>query len=345
MDRIERVALRHRVVSPNTVLALATLDLTALTALLMGAGGAHNPLLFAYLAYLAVLGMVLPARLAWGASFAAMALEAAVLLRPGQTVDLLDATHALSHVATFDLSAAGITWVVTRLSAALRAQEQARADAARRRELTERLAALGALAAGVTHELGTPLGTIQLLGEALLTNEIGPSERDLVEDLLRQVDRCRALLDRLRSQDGQGADVGPVEPRAWVEEWHRTAPGMRLSWDGAPSCPDVVGGEHRWRQAVWVALDNARKAEATSVKITLDWDEALVRLQIEDDGHGLDEHAAQRAGEPFWTGWGSTGLGLFVSRRFAQAVGGDLSLEPAPDGGALAVLLMPREAS
>jgi two-component system sensor histidine kinase RegB len=338
------VITRRRPPSPRLVIASAALDLAALTGILAYSGGPHNPLLFAYLAWLALLAMVLPATQAWAAAGAAMVLEAFVVYHPaasGFAPEVMTPSHLVSHVATFDVSAAAITWVVTRLSAALRERDAAEREIQRRREVTDRLAALGTLAAGVAHELGTPLGAIQLLAEEARRHLDDGSAEAPLSTLVEQVARCRSILDRLRGRDGPSAPEATLDVARWIEEWRRAAPNVSVVSTG-PDGARVAGSEESWRAALWVALDNARRAGGRHVRVDIEEDEAMITLSVEDDGRGVDEETARHAGEPFWTGWGGTGLGLFVARSFAQSVGGDVTLEPAPGAGARTRIVLPR---
>ncbi|MFX8601177.1 histidine kinase dimerization/phospho-acceptor domain-containing protein, partial [Acinetobacter baumannii] len=71
----------------------------------------------------------------------------------------------------------------------------------------QRLAALGALAAAAAHELGTPLGTIQLVVKELLAD--APPDSDHAEDLqllASQTRRCREILARLSRRPDANAE-------------------------------------------------------------------------------------------------------------------------------------------
>lgn len=330
-----------------TVAAHAAVDLGALTGILLLAGGPHNPLLYAYQVYLALLAMVLPERQAWTAAGFAVLLQACAVFFsvpvPGLAPEQSTFDHLIGHAVSFDLSAVAITWVVSHLSASLREREAAEIEAQRRRSITERLAALGTLAAGVAHELGTPLGAIQLLAsEASAGLPAEDPNRETLKVLQEQVVRCGSLLERLRGRDEPSeGDCAPLVER-WVAEWRLATPDVRLDLAGQAEGERVLGAEESWRRALWVALDNARKAGAAHVSVFVEDQAEAVEIRVEDDGAGLDEAAAERAGEPFRTGWGGTGLGLFVSRSYATSVGGELSLESLGARGARTRIRMPK---
>ena len=343
VDLAEDVWKRRADLPGWLVPAHGVVDLAALTGVLALSGGPRNPLAAGYVVYLAVLAMVLPTRGAWAMAGLAMVLQGLVVLRPGHlpgmVAEVLPTGHLVGHIAAFDLSALAVTWLVNRLSLALRAKEAAEREAQRRRETTDRLAALGTLAAGISHELGTPLATIQLLVEEARREAPDPER---ISSLLTAVDRCRSILDRLRRTDGSGPEQCVADVQGWAAEWQLTAGNITIELPNPPLKAIISGSESNWRAAVWVILDNSRRAGAQRVQIEAIHERDRIELRICDTGHGLDAEKASHAGEPFRTGWGGTGLGLFVSRTFARSVGGDVSLESVAGGGAIATLHMPK---
>ena len=347
LDLAEATLFLRRPVPAPAVVIHALVDLTILTAILALSGGPQNPLLMAYLVYLGIAAMVLPARSAWACAIAAMLLQALAVFHPvpvpGLAPEPFLPGHLLGHALSFDLSALALTWVVTRLSASLRAREEAELEAQRQRAITDRLAALGTLAAGVAHELGTPLGAMLLLSEeargALPPDSPALTSLALLE---QQVARSRAMLERLRVGDRPQAFECLLRVQQWVAEWRKGSPSLEVEVVDEQGPTRVIGAEESWRAALWTALDNARRAGAHHVSVRVLPEDEAIRIEVEDDGRGLGEEAEDHAGDPFWTGWGGTGLGLFVARTFARSVGGDLVLTPGASSGARATMRLPR---
>ncbi len=352
VDLAEHARLARSPPSSSLVLAHAAFDLAALTAILLLTGGAQNPLQAFYLVEVALLAIVLPGGAAWTATGAAIALQAVA------TVFALDvpgldeephhhAGHLMGHVLAFDLAAVAVTAFVGRLSAALREREEALRTSEIERARGEKLAALGTLAAGTAHALGTPLGAIELLAEEMAV-DLPPDAPGRVAhpELVAQVRRCRAILDRMLAGDeGTSGRTQRVGERVatWVEAWRAAqGGGVELALSAEPLEETVRGAEEGWRDAVWTALDNARVAGGR-ITVSARRVEERVEVAIEDRGPAVPPERLLRAGQPFFSGWPGrkgTGLGIYVARTFARGAGGDVTLEPCATGGARAILAM-----
>ena len=265
--------------------------------------------------------------------------------------------HLQGMFAAFTLAAILIAYFVTRVSRALRERDAQLAEAQRLVAVHERLASLSTLAAGAAHELGTPLATIAVASKELEHAAEGiASAESLREDarLIRQeVDRCRDIVQQMgaRAGDALGEVPEPVEVGTIVSEL------LRRFDDGRAAALDVQLSGLRvltvpWRglvQAVASLVKNAVEASAGSgrrVVLSVDAQTSRARFVVTDDGTGIAPEALARVGEPFFTtkspGAGM-GLGVFLSRAFADRLGGSLTLTSEAGKGTRAVLEIPNK--
>jgi PAS domain S-box-containing protein len=229
-----------------------------------------------------------------------------------------------------------------------------------RLQISDRMASIGTLAAGVAHGINNPLAYVIANLDyvrtklALPWNELPPGEirevRELLEESLEGADRVRRIVGDLRSFSRQGddrvqaVDLGSVIERAlnmaMNEIRHRARVVLQLD-----PVPRVVGTESKLGQVVLNLLVNAAQAieagnvenNAITVRTLLD-KHGRPRLEIQDTGVGIPEEYLRRVFDPFFTtkpvGVG-TGLGLSISHRIVSEFGGEIGIESENRQGTL----------
>lgn len=237
----------------------------------------------------------------------------------------------------------------------------------------DRLATLGTLAAGVAHELNSPLAAA-LANLDYLAVELARLRRRVDARDLAVLDRCleaaeegREAAQRMRTiagdlklyarrelGDATPVDLGAVVSRAVTLALHATRNRLEVTVD-AGAAPRVLGWPTRFEQVVVNLLVNAAQAIPLSrrdgrVQVSVGTaSDGWARLVVSDNGPGVPPEVQSRLFTPFFTtkpeGQG-TGLGLSVVADIVHAAGGRIEHEPTPGGGAtFRVLLPPAPAS
>jgi PAS domain S-box-containing protein len=227
---------------------------------------------------------------------------------------------------------------------------------------SHRLASLGMLASGFSHEMNTPLGTVLTCVEGI-ARELRRTEEGV--DLTRvsehaavareQLLRCRGITQHFlrmsRGQTTQGEVVNVAAALAGVVRLvEPTARAHGVTLDVGPACAarlHVRADESDLQQALINLILNAVQASSRGGTVSLRVDGAdAVSIRIADRGCGIAADQQARIFEPFFSlRGGGTGLGLFVSLNSVRRWGGDILVRSTPGEGATFEVLLPPAAA
>ena len=246
-----------------------------------------------------------------------------------------------------------LTLEFERMVEALDARDARLREASARLVQTERLAAIGRMAAHVTHEVRNPLSSIGLNVE-LLEDELAsqsPETRALFLAIRREIDRLTQITEeylrvaRLPPPRFEREDIAVVVDQvARFVGPEMEAARVRLIADIAPALPAVSIDETQIRQALLNLLRNAREAmpEGGTCSLSVRAEQGRVLIAVADTGVGIPEEARAHMLELFFTTKErGTGLGLPLSNQVVMAHGGTLSFDSTPLRGTTFTLSLP----
>ncbi len=221
-----------------------------------------------------------------------------------------------------------------------------------------KLASVGRLAAGIAHEIGNPLAAVQgylsLLKAGLPADQAGDVLDRSRAELSRIHDTILKLLTYARTGEERPEEPGPFDLNRVVQDaielarGHPALKGVNLSVADT-EIPSAHGHPGHLHQVMVNLLLNAGQAleeeREGRIRVDIEQDEALVIISVIDDGPGVPDDLKEVIFDPFYTtkapGQG-TGLGLAVSRALMETMGGDLTVDDGPDGGAAFRLVVPK---
>ncbi|HLB25742.1 MAG TPA: ATP-binding protein [Nitrospirota bacterium] len=221
---------------------------------------------------------------------------------------------------------------------------------------SERMAAVGELAAGLSHEIDNPIGVI--LGFAELLLEDMPQDdprREDVTTILEESKRCkrivRGLLDFSRPPvlGVAPTDVNDVIRRTVEAAFsQRLFKKVKVKMDLAQGTPEVMADPDRLKQVFMNLMINAAQSmpEGGDVHVRSAYhpEEEAVKVSVKDSGPGIPADNIGRVFDPFFTtkkpGEG-TGLGLAICVRLLEEQGGSIAALSEPGQGATFIVTLP----
>jgi PAS domain S-box-containing protein len=219
---------------------------------------------------------------------------------------------------------------------------------------SERLSAVGQLVSGVAHELNNPLQSILGFTELLIDAEERPELRRDLEQVRSEAIRAgkivRNLLAFVRRSSSERSIVSindVVKTTISLRSYEFGSANIRLFESYGEGLPGVVVNPEEIQQVILNLILNAEQAmravhRGGTLIVTTKCRDAMVTIEIQDDGPGVPPALAGRVFEPFFStkevGEG-TGLGLSIAMGIAEAHGGTLTLVPTDKGACFRLAL------
>jgi signal transduction histidine kinase len=221
---------------------------------------------------------------------------------------------------------------------------------------TEKLAAVGQLAAGVAHEINNPLGGI-LVYSYLLLEDLSPSqpERLQVEKIIREATRCKEIVQGLLEfSRHMPSKLIPLQINAILDEAlslvsdHLLFQNIDLVRNFQSELPPILGDKSKLEQVFINLLMNCAEAMQGEgrllVATVLQAGDQLLQIRFRDSGPGIPENYLSRLFDPFFTtkevGKG-VGLGLSISYGIIQKHRGRISVEQTGPHGTTFLIELP----
>ncbi|MFO7262333.1 MAG: ATP-binding protein [bacterium] len=217
---------------------------------------------------------------------------------------------------------------------------------------SDRLALVGGLVSGVAHELNNPLGAISNFAELLLSGNLDPDSREMVETIGREARRAgeivRNLLGFARRSETTRREVSLadiVNRTLALRVYDQRRNRIEVVLDLPPDLPEVWGDANQLQQVLLNLIVNAEQAIGQDGRITIRGRAAgkMVELVVEDTGPGIPPSALPRLFEPFYTSKpNGTGLGLAITHRIVTDHGGTIEACNVDGSGARFTVTLPR---
>ena len=222
-----------------------------------------------------------------------------------------------------------------------------------------------AFLANMSHELRTPLNAINGFSEILSSELYGPlgdtRYKEYANDILisgkHLLDMINDILDMAKIEAGKMSvelqtidPIDPVDAAVRMMRRHAEDSGIKLILDTEENLPDIDGDHRAIRQMMLNLISNAIKFtdEGGRIAVTIRKRENMLRFAVTDTGIGIPEADLSRLGKPFEQvsdtsnrNYEGTGLGLSLTKSFAEMHGGKMSIASQLGRGTMVAIYLP----
>ncbi len=209
----------------------------------------------------------------------------------------------------------------------------------------DRLKALGALTAGLCHELNTPLNTIRFKVDRLQRKGQCPNEVEIINKALTQCEQSLQKIEGKKSDIESGAMQELVLKdfiSELVDNWKEEKGQIKVIKPSSKRKTIIMLPKLSFTRSFLDMLDNCQQAQASKINLEIEEQHGRALIHISDNGIGLPDIVLEKLGEPFiTTKERGNGLGLYNTLALCEFLGGNLFAKNQPEGGAIITLSLP----
>ncbi len=225
---------------------------------------------------------------------------------------------------------------------------------------SDKIAAVGRMAAGVAHEINNPLAGVLIYAELLQESlKDHPEQAEDVREIIKQTLRCKKIVSELLEFSRQSiGKESSFELKRLIDSClnlllkQASFQNIRIIEDIEPHMPIMVGDMGQLQQVFTNLFINASDAMEglgeISVKARYLSDKSKFMIRVSDQGPGIPEEMRDKIFDIFYTtkpvGKG-TGLGLSISQNIINLHGGSIRFECPPGGGTTFIIELPLEST
>ncbi len=320
-------------------------DIGVLAWLIARSGGIENPFSSLFLLPIAVSVVALPPRWIWATAVASVTgyVVSALLGNPlphlhdglGGNFEL----HKVGMLVNFAVSALVVLAFCTRILASRRRSEGEVSELRERFTRNEGILALATHAASVAHELNTPLGSLTLMVDDLLSDAQSEPQREELRTIKSLLEVCSTKVRELAAPAEAGDSSRPVaqvDLEQVVERWQLIRPTIDLQRSGCTSDFGTVDSAvgHLLQALLNNAADASQQAGHSRVDLALHAEGNVLHGEIRDYGRGFERGEPPLPSTLFRSNKaGGMGIGLALSHATVERLGGQLSMQEMKQQG------------
>jgi two-component system, sensor histidine kinase RegB len=359
LNLVSAAYLRNRAkISSRELLLALMFDVAALTAQLYLSGGAANPFTSLYLLQVMLGAVLLDTRSTWSlvaltcVCFALLTVFYLPLALSDQGFTDPFSLHIAGMSIGFLLDAVLLVVFVTRINRNLRERDAHLAALRQHAAEEDHIVRMGLLASGAAHELGTPLASMSVIVSDWRRMPKLTNDPEVAEDLAEMdasLQRCKSIVTGILVSAGEARGEGSSATTVntflteLVEEWRAARSATALSFVNSFGSDLAIVSDTALTQMVFNVLDNAFEVSPGWIELAARRNASALVLRVSDNGPGFSPGMFAQLGKPYQSSKGRPGggLGLFLVVNVVRKLGGQVTAENRPQGGAAVTLTLP----